>query len=68
MSIEVTIIWDGCSIVGPEGTSEFKSHKIRRSLSTMGWVVGVRGGRDYCSDCSSKLVVDSNSGITWRTL
>lgn len=49
MSVEVSIICDGCSIIGHAGKS---ARDARRQLREFGWRTSLPGGRDLCPDCA----------------
>jgi hypothetical protein len=44
---------DKCGIIGfsSTGKKRFRIHTMRALLRVNGWLVGVRGGKDYCPIC-----------------
>jgi len=65
--IELRIICDGCSVTSrviefttpgtrtERGAQSPRAHRIRERLRVWGWLVGQRGGMDYCPACRKDI-------------
>lgn len=52
--LTITIDCDECSEIG-DGARYGEAKKARAALKKIGWLVGLRGGRDLCPSCAKRL-------------
>lgn len=66
MSIEHTIYCDGCGMLG-DASRISGDHARTRLRLDRGWLVGARGGKDYCEDCK-RTPVKIASGVSGESV